>query len=157
MGKRRKITGLLWLWNFISLRQDKPPNSENTSITIWHSSSCRNPRGKTINDLVKCPARKGSGKTCNTKICAAPSLCQRSNVVFIATCSLCGKDYLGTTAWKLHDRVRLHAFCMKKRWQQLWVSTTEIVTLKWKVHYHQSLFKLSNTNRIYFDCTLRKH
>ena len=52
-----------------------------------------NPRGKTINDLVKCPARNSSVKTC--KIWAAPSLCQRSNVVYIATCSLCGKDYIG--------------------------------------------------------------
>ena len=74
-----------------------------------------NPRGKTINDLVKCPARNGSVKTCNSKICAAPSLCQRSNVVYIATCSLCGKDYIGMTARKLHDRAREHMLSARKK------------------------------------------
>ena len=74
-----------------------------------------NPRGKTINDLVKCPARNGSVKTCNSKICAVPSLCQRSNVVYIATCSLCGKDYIGMTARKLHDRAREHMLSARKK------------------------------------------
>ena len=75
-----------------------------------------NPRGKTIIHLVKCPARNSSGKTCNSKICAAPSLCQQSNMVYIATCSLCGKDYIGLTARKLHDRAREHiCFLHRKR------------------------------------------
>ena len=40
------------------------------------------PCGKTFNDLVKCPARNGSGITCNRKIFVAPSLCQWSNVAY---------------------------------------------------------------------------
>ena len=114
----------------IFLNFHQPPNTlhihssdrERTWLeTHCHVCDCRafstmvNPRGKTINNLVKCSARNDSVKTCNSKICAAPSLCQRSNVVYIATRVLCGQDYIGMTARKLHDRAREHTFSARKK------------------------------------------
>ena len=130
-GKEKKKTPALTLK--ITFVSDQINHQYQRTLGKHDVPGVVNPRGKTINDLVKCPARNSSVKTCNSKICAAPSLCQQSNVVYIATCSLCGKDYIGMTERKLHDRPREHMLSARKKMTKwLWVSTTEIVTLKWR-------------------------
>ena len=53
------------------------------------------------------------------------------------------------------DRAREHMLSARKKDdKRLWVSTTEIGTLKWR--NHQETFKISNINRIYFICTLTR-
>ena len=46
--------------------------------------------------------------TCNSKTCPAPTICQRSNVVYETTCNLCQLTYIGQTTRRLHDRAREH-------------------------------------------------
>ena len=63
-------------------------------------------RGLTSRSLTNTtPARKTTGKS---KSCPAPGICQRSSVVYEATCTICGKTYIGMTTRKLHERAREH-------------------------------------------------
>ena len=53
---------------------------------------------------------------CHSKPCPAPGICrQQSNVVYVATCILCGEFYIGMTTRKLHDRAREHVLSASKR------------------------------------------
>ena len=74
-----------------------------------HDISARlvNPRGKTIKDLARRPDSRSS-KQCQSKTCPAPAICQRNNVVYLATCDLCDDEYIGMTTRRLHDRARGH-------------------------------------------------
>ena len=46
-------------------------------------------------------------RTCRSSICQAPSICQRSSVVYEAVCQQCaGRTYIGMTTRRLHDRMR---------------------------------------------------
>ena len=73
-----------------------------------------NPRGRTIKDLRRLPDASPV-KICHNKSCPAPGICQQSNVVFVATCILCGEFYVGKTTRKLHDRAREHVLSASKR------------------------------------------
>ena len=61
-----------------------------------------NPRGQTIKDLTK-PRKAKTTKRCSSKLCPVPEICHRSNVVYLATCTLCNETYVGMTTRKLHD------------------------------------------------------
>ena len=61
-----------------------------------------NHRGTTLSDLTK--RRRPTGPTCKSKLCPAPTICQRSHVVYLATCELCGSKYVGMTVRQLHAR-----------------------------------------------------
>ena len=73
-----------------------------------------NPRGKTIRDLTRHPDA-APDKICHSKCCPAPGICQRSNVVYEATCMLCEEFYVGMTTRKLHDRAREHVHSASQR------------------------------------------
>ena len=59
-------------------------------------------RGTTLSDLTK--RRRPTGPTCKSKLCPAPTICQRSHVVYLATCELRGSKYVGMTVRQLHAR-----------------------------------------------------
>ena len=62
-----------------------------------------NHRGTTLSDLTK--RRQPTGPTCKSKLCPAPTICQRSHVVYLATfffCELFGSNYVGMTERQLH-------------------------------------------------------
>ena len=73
-----------------------------------------NPRGQTIKDLTK-PRKAKTTKKCSSKLCPAPDICHRSNVVYLATCTLCNETYVGMTTRKLHDRAYEHLLSARKR------------------------------------------
>ena len=54
-------------------------------------------------------------KIFHSKSCPAPGICQQSNVVYVATCILCGEFYVGMTTRKLHDPAREHVLSAGKR------------------------------------------
>ena len=47
-------------------------------------------------------------KPCKNEKCGAPETCYRSNVVYQATCMLCGSSYIGMTTRTLHTRAWEH-------------------------------------------------
>ena len=62
-----------------------------------------NQRGTTQSNLTK-KRRKTCSDDCQRKLCPAPDICQKSHVVYLATCALCGKRYFGMTVRQLHAR-----------------------------------------------------
>ena len=52
--------------------------------------------------------------TCRSKTCPSPTICQLTNVVYEATCTLCQQTYIGQTRRKLHDRIREHTYAACK-------------------------------------------
>ena len=52
--------------------------------------------------------------TCRSKTCPSPTICQLTNVVYEATCTLCQQTYIGQTRRKLHDRIREHTYAARK-------------------------------------------
>ena len=52
--------------------------------------------------------------TCRSKTCPSPTICQLTNVVYEATCTLCQQTYIGQTRRKLHDRIREHTYSARK-------------------------------------------
>ena len=52
--------------------------------------------------------------TCRSKTCPSPTICQLTNVVYEATCTLCQQTYIGQTRRKLHDRIREHTNAARK-------------------------------------------
>ena len=72
-----------------------------------------NPRGQTLLNLAQ--ERMPSQRPCRSSICPQPSICQRSSVVYEATCQLCGRSYIGMTSRRLHDRMREHMASARKK------------------------------------------
>ena len=54
-------------------------------------------------------------RTCRSSICQAPSICQRSSVVYEAVCQQCGRTYIGMTTRRLHDRMREHMAAARRK------------------------------------------
>ena len=52
--------------------------------------------------------------TCRSKTCPSPTICQLTDVVYEATCTLCQQTYIGQTRRKLHDRIREHTYAARK-------------------------------------------
>ena len=52
--------------------------------------------------------------TCRSKTCPSPTICQLTNVVYEATCTLCQQTYIGQTRRELHDRIREHTYAARK-------------------------------------------
>ena len=75
-----------------------------------------NQRGTTLSDLTK--RRRPTGPTCKSKLCPAPTICQRSHVVYLATCELCGSKYVGMTVRQLHARALEHLRAANGRKEQ---------------------------------------
>ena len=65
-----------------------------------------NYRGQTLREFTKRQAVKPSA--CKSKQCPAPGICQRSSVVYLATCLLCDATYVGMTTRTLHERATEH-------------------------------------------------
>ena len=66
-----------------------------------------NPRNQTLLNFAQ--GRKSSQqRTCRSSIFQAPSICQRSSVVYEAVCQQCGRTYIGMTTRRLHERMREH-------------------------------------------------
>ena len=72
-----------------------------------------NSRGRTVRELARRPATTPS--RCQSKACPAPGICQRSSVIYKATCRICGLFYVGLTQRKLHDRAREHVTAARER------------------------------------------
>ena len=74
-----------------------------------------NPRGKTLREFTRKPT-PGSTSTnvCKSRTCPAPTICQRTSVVYQAECKHCGSKYIGMTTRKLHDRIREHVLSAKR-------------------------------------------
>ena len=66
-----------------------------------------NPRGRTILQTTA-RSRPSQTKPCKSGKCGAPEICHRSNVVYQATCTLCGSSYIGMTTRALHTRALEH-------------------------------------------------
>ena len=73
-----------------------------------------NPRGKTLSDLATKHLEKQTN-TCHSKSCFAPGFCHPSSVVYLATCTICGDEYIGMTQRRLHDRAREHVHSAKQK------------------------------------------
>ena len=52
--------------------------------------------------------------TCRSGKCGAPEICRRTNVVYQATCKLCGSSYIGMTTRALHTRALEHIASARK-------------------------------------------
>ena len=52
-----------------------------------------NARSTTVQDLTKKNTLKP--KVCRSRVCPAPGICQRTSVVYCATCQLCQAKYVG--------------------------------------------------------------
>ena len=76
-----------------------------------------NPRGQILLNFAQ--ERKPSQRTCRSSICPQRSICQRSSVVYEATCQLYGSSYIGMTSRRLHDRMREHMASARKDEKQL--------------------------------------
>ena len=63
-----------------------------------------NHRGTTLymSDLTSRQRPTGPATACKSKLCPALTICQRSHVVYLATCELCGSKYVGMTVRQLH-------------------------------------------------------
>ena len=83
-------------------------------ILTRHNAQVRlvNDHGKTLNELVKVNDTKP--KTCRSKACPAPGICQKNSLVYCATCVLCKAKYVGMTTRTLHERAREHVLAAKK-------------------------------------------
>ena len=75
-----------------------------------------NPRGRTLLSLVQTDPANRPKKQCPGKLrCPAPNICQRCNIVYRATCAICGHQYIGMTTRTLHERAREHLNAAKNR------------------------------------------
>ena len=83
------------------------------STTFQFPARLVNLRGRTIRDLTRLPDATPD-KICHSKSCPAPGICQQSNVVYVATCILCGEFCVGMTTRKLHDQAREHVLSANK-------------------------------------------
>ena len=91
-------------------------NSTIRRILRKHNIPARlvNPRGRTLQQLMRkktetspaCPRRNA---------CPAPEICQKTSVIYQASCRLCGADYVGMTTRHLHDRMREHIYAAKQK------------------------------------------
>ena len=73
-----------------------------------------NPRNQTLLNFAQ--GRKSSQqRTCRSSICQAPSICQRSSVVYEAVCQQCGRTYIGMTTRRLHKRMREHMAAARRK------------------------------------------
>ncbi len=72
-----------------------------------------NGRGTTIRDLAK-RRNHAPQRCCKSKCCPAPTICQRTSVVYAGTCTICQQTYVGMTTRKLHDRAREHVAAAKQ-------------------------------------------
>ena len=90
-------------------------NANVKHILTKHNIPARltNLRGRTVRELARRPANTPS--RCQSKACPAPGICQRSSVIYKATCRICGLFYVGLTQRKLHDRAREHVTATRKR------------------------------------------
>lgn len=68
-----------------------------------------NRRGTTLRELVRPKANIPTATRCSSKECSASGICQRTSVVYEATCLICKNSYIGLTTRKLHDRAREHS------------------------------------------------
>ena len=111
-SKRRTTPSLTLKIPFISDQL----NRQIKQILAKHDIPARlvNPRGKTISDLATKHLEKQT-HTCHSKSCFAPGLCHHSNVVHLATCTICGDEYIGMTQRRLHDRAREHVHSAKQK------------------------------------------
>ena len=83
-------------------------NQKVTGLLRKHNIPAKlvNERGRSLKEIVK-PKRQ-SKTTCKCKDCPAKGFCQKSNVVYAATCSICQDMYIGMTTRLLHERAREH-------------------------------------------------
>ena len=90
-------------------------NANIKRILTKHNIPARltNTRGRTVRELAKRPANKKT--SCKSKACPAPGICQRSSVVYKATCTTCSDFYIGMTERRLHDRAREHLTAARER------------------------------------------
>ena len=72
-----------------------------------------NYRSQTIRELTQ--SKPKSPKKYHSKTCPAPGICQRTSVVYLATCLLCKQEYVGMTIRHLYDRAREHVTSAKQR------------------------------------------
>ena len=90
-------------------------NANVKHILTKHNIPARltNSRGRTVRELARRPATTPS--RCQSKACPAPGICQRSSVIYKATCRICGLFYVGQTQCKLHDHAREHVTAARER------------------------------------------
>ena len=90
-------------------------NANVKHILTKHNIPARltNSRGRTVRELARRPATTPS--RCQSRSCPAPGICQRSSVIYKATCRICGLFYVGLTQRKLHDRAREHVTAARER------------------------------------------
>ena len=111
-------------------KQKKPkkkPNADNTLFTLKipfisdtfnynvrqilnkHNIPARltNTPGLTLRKLST-KKQQRTNATCNKRTCPAPTICQRTNIVYEATCNICQQTYIGQTTRRLHERAREH-------------------------------------------------
>ena len=67
-----------------------------------------------LSDLTK-KRRKTCSDDCQAKLCPAPEVCRKSHDVYLATCDLCGKRYVGITVRQLHARAFGHLRAANQR------------------------------------------
>ena len=111
--RRTKPTTPLFTFNIPFI--DDKFNSNVKRLLTKHNIPARltNRRGLTLRDLTR--ATTPPSKACRSKNCPAPGICQRSGVIYKATCTLCGLSYIGMTRRKLHERAREHVSAARDR------------------------------------------
>ena len=107
-------------------------NANVKHILTKHNIPARltNSRGLTVRQLARRPTYNLS--TCQSKACPAPEICQRSSVIYKATCKICDLFYVGLTKitrpcpWACNHRSRVLSILRSGR------ELTAISSLRWR-------------------------